>query len=167
MYILYFLIRAGASPPPHSGNARKKTFFLEEERRCSLRYTVNYFLRDYLGIFPNCRVGDAIASKKTVKKGDIVPFQRPLQEVPIIHFGGVILCGGPSPSPQNLTKLFSTQSLFWERPLPQDKLHELMFVEGYMKWCDRVDGEHLNAESEESTIEESVEQKHLTCRQTD
>ena len=26
MYILYFLIRAGP-PPPHSGNARKKTFF--------------------------------------------------------------------------------------------------------------------------------------------
>ena len=42
-----------------------------------------------------------------------------------------------------------------------------MFLEEKMKWCDRMVGEHLNAESEESTIEESVEQKHLTCRQTD
>ena len=27
IYKVYFLIRAGSSPPPHSGNARKKTFF--------------------------------------------------------------------------------------------------------------------------------------------
>ena len=30
IYKVYFLIRARPSPPPHSGNARKKTFFLKE-----------------------------------------------------------------------------------------------------------------------------------------
>ena len=29
MYKVYFLIRAGSSPPPYLGNARKKTFFSE------------------------------------------------------------------------------------------------------------------------------------------
>ena len=72
-----------------------------------------------------------------------------------------------------MVKMIQESIFFYAEQNPQvqcpiwAKLSAMMFVEGKMKWCDRVDGEHLNAESEESTIEESVEQKHLTCRQTD